>query len=120
MNEVLQLESYIQSVRTLLDSGLKLTIITPELSAEDATKLFALKGKQGWMLFKETAFSESDIINLPTEIKEFKGDKTPAQKMRAIIYKIWETNTDRKKPFPDYYNSYMFKLNEALKEKIND
>lgn len=113
-----QVPSNIKTIQTLVDGGNKITLLTQELAPDEMTELFKLTNKAGWFLFKETEIKEEDVKDIPEVAVEFKGEKSPSQKMYNIIYRIWENNTDMKKPFPDYYKSYMFKLNEALKEKI--
>lgn len=112
-----QVPSIIQSIRTLVDGGCKLDIVTRELSPSEMTELFSLKNKEGWLLFKENEVVSDDIKNLP-DIKDEFDKKTPSQRQRNIIYKIWEL-TDRKKDFSDFYLSYMEKINNWLKEKLN-
>lgn len=113
-----QTPSTIQSVRTLVDGGTKLDIITQELDPNEMTELFSLKGKLGWFLFKENAIKEEDVKDL-SEIKDEFNKKTPSQIQRGIIYKIWELTTDRKLTFTEFYPIYMEKINNWLKEKLN-
>ena len=117
MKELLQLETIVKKISTLSDGGLKLEIITQELKPEDATKLFRLKGKIGFMVFKPAKITEEDIINLPEEIKEFKSDKTPSQKLRAVIYLTWK-QTSQKETFDQFYRRHIGKLVEQYKEKL--
>lgn len=112
-----QIPSYINSLRTLVDGGNKVDIITRELNPEEMTELFRLKGKEGWFVFKENEIKQEDVKDLP-DIKDEFDKKTPSQRQRDIIYRIWEM-TDRKKDFQDFYLSYMEKINSWLKEKLN-
>lgn len=112
-----QVPSTIQSVRTLVDGGTKLDIITQELSPDEMTELFTLKGKIGWFLFKENVINPDDIKDLP-DIKVDKGEKTKAQRLRGVVYKLWET-TGRTKTSEEFYNEYMEKIINSIKEKLN-
>ena len=114
-----QCPSCIESIATRADNTIKLVVGTQELPPEQMAKLFELHKKEGWFLFKESPLEEKDL-EIPEVMPDIKGEKTESQRMRNIIYKIWETTTNRQKPFPDFYKSYMFKLNEMLKERIND
>ena len=111
-----QTPAYIQSVRTLVDGGNKVEIITRELQPSEMTELFALKGKEGWIVMKENTITTDDIKDLP-EIKVDKGDKTKAQRLRACIYKLWET-TNQTKTSEEFYNEYMEKIITQIKEKL--
>ena len=118
MKNLFQTAAAIKKIQTLEDKTLKLSVYTQELNAEESVKLFSLFDIQGYFLFQEAPIKKEDI-EIPEIEGEFKKDKTPSQMMRNIIYRIWETTTSRKEAFPDYYKSYMFKLNEMLKEKLN-
>jgi len=99
---ILQIETIIKKVSTLVDGGLKIEVLTQELKPEDTTKLFQLKGKSGFAVFKPARITEEDIIKLPEEIREFKSDKTPSQRLRAVIYLNWK-QTSQKETFDTYY-----------------
>lgn len=111
-----QTPATIQSVRTLVDGGNKLDIITRELNPEEMTELFKLKGKEGWFLFKENLIKEEDI-KLP-DIKVEKSDKTPSQRLRAVLYRLWE-NTSQTKTADEFYKDYIDRLINSIKEKLN-
>ncbi len=116
---MLQIISEITKVETVHDGGLKLVVHTNEASPDDMALLMGLRGKQGMMLFKENIenFTEAEVKDLP-EVKVEQGQKTPSERLRAIIYRIWEHNTNQKQAFQLYYIGYMDKLCEGLKEKI--
>ena len=115
---ILSFEAQVRKATTQVDGGLKLEIITQELSPQNCTDLFSLKGKHGWIAFKETAITLDDLVDLPEETKEFKNDKTPSQRLRAVLYKKWET-TKREKTFNDFYSNYMERLIAKLKETLD-
>ena len=111
--------STIKKVATMTDRGLRLTVDTNELDPKDQAELFSLKDKFGWFLFKETKFEESDVLDLPDIKPEFKGDKTPSQRMRGIIYVIWE-KLGSQKTFEEFYKSKVEEINTWLKDKYLD
>lgn len=112
-----QTPATIQSVRTLVDGGNKLDIITRELNPEEMTELFRLKGKEGWFVFKENAVEMEDIQNLP-DVKVEKADKSPSERLRAVLYLLWK-QTDQIKTSDEFYIYYMGKLIDSIKEKLN-
>jgi hypothetical protein len=117
MNNLFQVPSTIQSVRTLVDGGNKLDIITRELNPDEMTRLFELRGKEGWFLFKENVIEQEDIKDLP-DVRIEKFDKTPGQRLRAILYRLWET-TSQTKTADEFYKDYMEKLISSIKEKLS-
>jgi len=118
MKNLFQTSSYIQSVRTLVDGGLKLDIITQELTPDEATKLFSLKGKQGWFLFSEAEIRPEDI-DLPDEVPAIKGEKTPSQRLRARMFVYFTEHLNRKKEdFYDWYVAQLDKIGQRYLEKM--
>jgi len=115
---LLKVPAVLKGFTTLMDGGIKLVIITRELIPEDATLLLKLVKKSGWFVFKQTNIAESDVANLPTELKEFKGDKTPSQRLRAVIYRLWE-QTDKSEEFNDFYNRHLGAIIEQYKSKLD-
>lgn len=115
----IQIIAEIGKVETQTD-GLKMVVYTNEASNEDLALLIGSRGKQGMMLFKAedvSPFSEGEIQDIP-EVKVESDQKTPSERLRAIIWQIWNHNTNQKQPFDLYYIGYMDKLCEGLKEKI--
>ena len=78
-----------------------------ELVPEDELKILQLKQQEGWMVFSPSEIKQEDIPEEP--IPEFKGDKTPAQRLRSTLYVYWEKNTNKQKTFDEFYKSYMEK-----------
>lgn len=113
--KIIQVPVELKKVQTMADGGNAVSLHTAELTKETLADLFGLSNKALWMVLAETQVQE---IEVPEFIPEFKDEKSPSEQMRDIIYRIWELNTDQKQPWPDYYKAYMFKLNQALKEKL--
>ena len=119
MPKLFQTPAIIDKISTLVDGGCKLSISTQELAPDEMTSLFSLKNKEGWFLFKESVIKESDVDKIPDEpdVRIEKRDKTPSQRIRAVIYRLWET-TNKSKTADEFYKYYMDKLIEKIKEKL--
>jgi hypothetical protein len=113
-----QAQAQIQSIRTLVDGGVKLDVITQELAPEDLTELFSLKGKLGWFLMKETAIQAEEI---PTEEIQLEGKyKTPSQELRAAMYVYWRDQTNQAEDFNTvYYPRWMGKFKDKILESLD-
>jgi hypothetical protein len=87
MSNLFQVPSIIQSIRTLVDGGCKLDIVTRELEPSEMTELFNLKNKEGWLLFKENAIQPKEVADLPEEVNEFET-KSPSKRLydRMFVY----------------------------------
>lgn len=119
MNKALQFASSIDSVRPLKDGTMSLIFHTQELSDEEKLIVINLLGKFGWLLFKEDekGFKDSDV---PKEDSGYGDTKSPAQRLRGVIFIFWEQN--KKEAFPDfevYYRRQMETLIGQYKEKLS-
>lgn len=113
---ILKVPSTIEKVETRSDGTLKLVIGTQELVPEDEAEVMRLKRQLGWFVFAVTEnITETDI---PTEKLEFKNEKSHAQRLRAVLYRLWEQDKQGYKEFEGFYRGKMDKLIDSLKEKL--
>ena len=89
--------------------------VPPEL----ISRITGSVGKTGWLCFlpEERQIDTLDVIGLP-EISVEKGEKTPGQRMRAVIWRIWEKG-GKTGDFITFYSSKMEQIIEHLKEKLD-
>ena len=118
-NELSMLAVTIQSIKTLADRGCAVNIHTQEIPAKDMTKLFQLKGQSGYMVFKPAKITLSDIANIPKEVKEFKTDKSPSKRLRAVLFVLWNTTTSKKESFDSFYKRHMEALINQYKDRLS-
>ncbi len=114
----MQIQSTIESISTRRDRTLKIVLGTQELSEEQNAELFKLANKIGWFVFKESEITEKDL-DLPNI--EF-SDKTPSKRMRNVIYRLWEKETESgqvKVEFEEFYNKKMEQLITFIKAKLD-
>lgn len=87
------------------DGSLKITLVTRELAPDQMAEIF-LKLNQ-----------EVLSIDLPDEIEE---TKSKAQRLRDVLYRVWENNHKTKfQSFSLYYDHIMSQLIDGYKEKID-
>lgn len=121
-------ESLLQIPCELIGSQTKSVTKTTKLTFESQesvpTDLIAritqLVGKTGWLVFlaEERPIDALDVVALPPVQWEEEGNKSPSQRMRAVIWRLWEKN-GKQGEFDEYYKSKMNKLIEVLKEKLD-
>ena len=100
----------------MADRSLRITVDTQELGIAEKTYLFDQHDKLGWFRFDEHPVTE-DLKDAP-EIKFEKGEKTPSQRQRGIIYRLWEQEKTTQ-DFELFYASTMNKINDWLKGKLD-
>lgn len=115
MENLLKVPSTITKVTTMSDNGLRIQVDTMEIQPQEAGMVMMLKNKTGYFLFSEQAPKIEDI-DLP-EIKTDKGQKTESQRLRAVLYRVWEKkgkqgNSDQ------FYKNYMDRVINKLKEEL--
>lgn len=111
----IQFPSQITKVETTADRGLRIKLVTPELPAEDMSTLFNLGEAQVYTAIADLPHKE---LKVPDDVPEIKGEKSPSQRLKAVLYRLWEA-TDRKKTSDQFYRDYMEKLIESLKAKLD-
>ena len=84
-------EGGIDKVSTLADGSLRVYLGTPELSNETMVNLFGLIKKPGYVLISANHINQDqiDAVEKATTNAEF-SEKTPSQRMRGVLYKLWE------------------------------
>jgi predicted kinase len=115
-NPMLKVPSTIEKVETRSDGTLKLVIGTQELDPVDEAEVMQLKRKLGYFVFAVT--ENITVKDIPTEQLEFKNEKSHAQRLRAVLYRLWETNQQGYKEFEGFYRGKMDKIIDSLKEKL--
>jgi len=116
---VFQVPAEVTKVQSMSNRSVRIQVDTEEdLTDKSIAELFSFFEKRGWFTFLvERQIDAADIIDTPEWKPEFPEEKSPASRMRNVIYKIFE---GRGKPgdFDTYYKKKMEKLIEALKERI--
>ena len=122
-------EGGIDKVSTLADGSLRVYIGTPELSSETMVSVFSLIKKPGFVLISANAINQDqiDAVEKATTNAEF-SEKTPSQRMRGVLYKLWERtqpktmNGDGVMEYVDFdlfYKRQMNKIIDHFKTKLD-
>jgi hypothetical protein len=114
---IVKLPAIFSKVTSRADKSYKLEFETRELSGNDASILLGLLQQEGYLLYSpNNDMTEKDIPDEKADTMT--GRKTQAQRLRAVIYRIWESKGSNGS-FETYYQSYMEKVIDQLKEKID-
>lgn len=116
-NKIVQFSAQIDGIRTLKDGGLKISVDTQELPSDEKALLFGFSNKQIWAVFKETEIKPEEIEIVEPDT-EFKSDKTPSQRLRAVLFRYYEQNYSTQKTFEEFYREIMEKLINQYKDKL--
>lgn len=114
---IVKLPAIFSKVTSRADKSYKLEFETRELSGNDASILLGLLQQEGYLLYSPN--NDIEEADIPDEKADtMTGRKTQAQRLRAVIYRIWESKGSNGS-FETYYQSYMEKVIDQLKEKID-
>jgi len=105
-------------VETLADNTLRLRVdTTKELPAEQEAMIMQLRNKQGYFVYAEQDITQDDLKDLP-EIETAKEEKSPSQRLRAVLYLFWKQGT-QVQTLTQFYGREMEKIIDHFKAKLN-
>lgn len=100
------------------DGSVRLEFETREFGGQDATTLMEQRQKEGWLLFSPNKDIE-EITDIPDERADSMiGQKTQAQRLRGVIYKIYEKR-GKQGDFESFYKAYMERVIEREKSNLD-
>lgn len=109
---------YVENITTRKDKTVKVTLGTQELSPGKAGEIFTLMNQLVVAYICPKEISQKEIDQVDKLDPEFSG-KTQSQRIRSVLYKLFEQNNEGFKEFDTYYRSKTEMYIEHLKAKIN-
>ena len=114
-----QLAAEMTSYRSLADMTLRLTFGTHEISPEMMANIHYSLNKTGWLAFSPDPFATAELEELDKLKVEFTDTgKPPSQRLRAVLYRLWEQRPEGYKAFNDFYIAKMEGFIDYLKGKL--
>ncbi len=105
--------------RSLVDKTYRLTFGTNELTPENVGAISASVQTYGYLAFKTDKFVKKEVEIFKTLESDFEDTgKTRAQRLRGVLYRVWETDKQGYEVFDDYYAHHMEKLINHFKAKL--
>lgn len=114
------LPAILESFRSLKDKSFKVTFDTQELTPEQLAGIAVNIDKFGYLAFKETPFKDKEreiIEQLEPDYND--TGKTPSQRLRAVLYRCWEQNSESYADFNLYYQFHLEKIITHYKNKLD-
>ena|SRR5687767_12878409 len=118
MEKGITFAAVVESIRSRKDKTVSLTLGTQELNPEKAGQLFSTNSHlvTCYLSVKELITEEQkeiiDGIEAPTQ------GKTPSQRMRAVLYIMWQQNNEGYTDPNLHYLHWMDKIITQLKSKL--
>ncbi len=115
------ISAILDTYRSLKDRTFKVTFETNELNPQEILGLAEMNGSYGYLAFKKEPFNEKErqeIESLETNLEDTM--KTPSQRMRSILYLLYNRDSEGYKSFASYYEGKMEVFNNSLKKRLNE
>lgn len=107
----------VESVRTRKDHTLSVTIGTQEMSPAEGGNLLSMVNKLGVVYICDKGISQEEINKVDKVDPEF-GGKTQSERLRNVLYKLFEQEAEGYKTFDEYYHAKTEAWITKLKTKI--
>jgi hypothetical protein len=109
----------IESVQTRRDNTIKIVLGCQELSPSKGAELLGMMNKLTavYLSPKET-ISESELKQVDAVDVELNG-KTPSQRLRNVLFIMWQQKPDGYKDFDGFYKAKMELIIEHYKSKLD-
>jgi len=114
-----QLPAYLHSYRSLGDRTIRLSFGTNELTPEQMSNIHYSLNKFGFLAFAPDALTTQELSEIDALKVEFTDTgKPPSQRLRAVLYRLWEQAPEGYKVFNDFYIAKMETIIGHYKNKL--
>jgi hypothetical protein len=118
--KVFQLGAELTSYRSLADRTLRISFDTREITPEQMANIHYSLNKVGYFAFAPDAFATQELEEIDSLKVEYDDTGKPqSQRLRAVLYRLWEQKPEGYKVFNDYYLAAMEKLINHFKSKLD-
>ena len=114
-------EGGIDGIKTMADNTVRVNVGTPELSPDVVGQMYSMLKQPGYVVISTMPISQKqiDAVESATIDREFQ-EKTPSQRLRNVLYVLWEqqqpkeTNSEGITTYIDFDLYYKRKMNELI------
>lgn len=118
--KIFQIAANLDGYRSNANKTMKLTFETNELSPETMANIHYSLYKVGFLAFAPDPFTTQELSDIDALKVEYDDAGKPAsQRLRGVLYRLWEQTPEGYKTFNDYYGSKMEVLINHFKDKLD-
>lgn len=111
----------IESIKSRKDKTTAIVMGSQEISPSTAGQLFALQNSFVYVAIKEEEFQTNEIEIFDELKADFEIEKkSNGQRLRNVLYKLYEQDKEGFLTFAKYYDHQMERLINHFKNKLND
>lgn len=118
MGKTFQVPAILEGVSFLKDGGVSLRFHTNELTPDEKLAIGTYYQQFGWLLFSEQEQNEEELQL--EAIRKDVGGKTPAQRLRSVIYVAYQQSGQTDLSFEQYYARAMERHINYEKQNLKD
>jgi len=111
------LQVTVENITSRKDKTIKLVLGTQEASPEQVGKLFELLNQLAFILISPKGINQEQIDAVEAVDVDL-GGKTQSQRIRGVLYKLFEQNKEGFSTFDNYYKAKTDIYIDHLKTKI--
>lgn len=119
MIDGLLLAAQVEGVQTRRDGTLKITLGCQEMSQSKAGELITMQNKVCAVYISQKEVISQAAMDMVDQADVDLPGKTKSQRLRAVMYRIWEVDRQGHKTFESFYAAEMEKHINNLKEHLN-
>ena len=108
----------VENITTRKDHTVKIVLGTQELSPSKAGEIFQLMNKLATCYFSEKTISTAEINQVDKIDPDLDG-KTQSQRIRNVLYVLWEQKPEGFKDFDSFYRNKTEKIIEHYKNQLD-
>lgn len=118
--QILQIPSVLDKFESKMNGSVKFVFTTQEMiKPESLTFIMSLLNKVGNLLFTVRQIEATDLVDLPEpDTTKYDKGKTPAQRLRSVIFILHQQKGGSEKDFPAYYDKAMETLIQDVKARL--
>lgn len=112
-------QGHIAQVATRRDRSVKMVFETASeiTDSVELSRLFALTDDVVSLAIKPGRFTDHEVINIPEPEPDFRDEKSPGQRLRAVVFRYWESK-GKPGPFDSFYRTQIENLISQYKDKL--
>lgn len=109
----------IEGISSRKDKTIKLTIGTQELAPAEVADIFLQANQFCFFAIKPEPFVKEEQYLIESLKADYDSSKTPSQRLRGVLYRLFEKQPEGYKDFNSYYVAKMDQITDHYKSKLD-
>lgn len=115
---MITIPALVENISTRKDRTIKIVIGSNEVTPSVASDLFSLNNQICYVAIKPEPFRKEELNLVESLEATYDGNKTPSQRLRGVLYKLFTQDNEGFKSFTLYYDHHLERIIDHFKTKI--